>query len=91
MSLSVQERLKLVETWIEYRKQINRPDFKIFVHVGSCNLYETAQMAEHAQTHGVDGVAMVATFYFKPKTLEELMEQCEFVAAAAPRHSILLL
>lgn len=84
MSLSVQERLQLVETWIECRRQINRPDFKIFVHVGSCNLYETAQMAEHAQTQGVDGIAMVATFYFRPKTLEDLIEQCEYVAAAAP-------
>lgn len=84
MSLSVDERLKLVETWTAHRKKINRPDFKIFVHVGSCNLYETAHMAEHAQAHGVDGIAMVATFYFRPKTLEDLVEQCEYVAAAAP-------
>lgn len=84
MSLSMQERLQLLEKWIECRKQINRPDFKIFVHVGSCNLYEAAQMAEHAQSLGADGVAMVAPFYFRPKTLEELIEQCEFVAAAAP-------
>jgi N-acetylneuraminate lyase len=83
MSLSVDERLKLVEVWTDYRKKINRPDFKIFVHVGSCNLYETAKMAEHAQAHGVDGVAMVATFYFRPKTLEDLVEQCEYVASAA--------
>ena len=83
MSLSLEERLKLVEAWTDYRKESNRPDFKIFVHVGSCNLYETARMAEHAENHGVDGIAMVATFYFRPKTLEELVEQCEYVAAAA--------
>jgi N-acetylneuraminate lyase len=85
MSLSMEERLRLVEAWTAYRAKVNRPDFKIFVHVGSCNLYETARMAEHAQGHGVDGVAMVATFYFRPKTLEELVEQCEYVAAAASR------
>jgi N-acetylneuraminate lyase len=90
MSLSVGERLKLVETWTAYRKELKRPDFKIFVHVGSCNLYEAARMAEHAQMHGVDGIAMVATFYFRPKTLEELVEQCEYVAAAAS-YSFLLL
>jgi len=83
MSLSVQERLQLVEAWTKHRKKIKRLDFKIFVHVGSCNLYETAHMAEHAQTHGVDGIAMVATFYFRPKTLDDLIEQCEYVAAAA--------
>ena len=84
MSLSVDERVKLVEAWTAYRKEINREDFKIFVHVGSCNLYETAYMAEHAQSQGVDGVAMVATFYFRPTTLEDLIEQCEYVASAAP-------
>lgn len=84
MSLSVEERIKLVEAWAAYRKEINRDDFKIFVHVGSCNLYETAHMAEHAQSQGADGVAMVATFYFRPSSLEDLVEQCEYVASAAP-------
>lgn len=84
MSLSMQERLKIVETWTDCRERNNHAGSKIFVHVGSCNLYETAQMAEHAQAQGADGIAMVATFYFRPKTLEDLMEQCEYVAAAAP-------
>lgn len=84
MSLSVQERMKLVETWTRCRTQHGDDRFKIFVHAGSCNLYEAAQMAEHAQECGADGVAMVATFYFRPKTLEDLLEQCEYVAAAAP-------
>jgi N-acetylneuraminate lyase len=83
MSLNLEERLQIVEAWTAYRNAMNRPDFKIFVHVGSCNLYEAAHMAEHGQAHGVDGVATVATFYFKPKTLEELVEQCQYVAAAA--------
>jgi N-acetylneuraminate lyase len=83
MSLSVQERLKVVETWTACR-QSRSPDFKMFVHVGSCNLHETAQMAEHAQAHSADGIAMVAPFYFRPKTLEDVVTQCEYVAAAAP-------
>src|SRR6187402_1152703 len=49
MSLSVDERQRLVEKWVEYREAIKRPDFKIFAHVGSSNLFETAQMAEHSQ------------------------------------------
>jgi N-acetylneuraminate lyase len=84
MSLSLDERQKLVEAWMDCRKQNNDPDFKIFVHIGSSNLYEAAQMAEHAQAQGANGIAMVPTFYFRPKTLEDLVEQCKFVAAAAP-------
>lgn len=84
MSLSIVERQKLVEAWMDCRKKNNHPDFKIFVHVGSINLYETAQMAEHAQAQGANGIAMVPTFYFRPTTLEDLIEQCKFVAGAAP-------
>jgi len=84
MSLSMGERNKLVEKWIAYRQKSNRPEFRIFVHVGSCNLFETVQMAEHAQQLAVDGIAMVATFYFRPKTLQDLIDQCAYVAASAP-------
>jgi N-acetylneuraminate lyase len=83
MSLTVLERQRLVEAWIEHRASVKRNDFKIFAHVGSCNLYETAQMAEHAQSQGVDGIAMVPTFYFRPQSVEDLVEQCVYVAGAA--------
>ena len=85
MSLSLQERLALVERWMTARKVSKAQDLKIFVHVGSCNLYESATMAEHAQTQGADGFAMVPTFYFRPKNIQNLVEQCEYVAAAAPQ------
>ena len=84
MSLSTAERMKLVEAWIKIRKLAARPDFKIIVHAGSSNLYETAEMARHAQECGADGVAMVGTFYFRPKSVEDLVDQCEFVASSAP-------
>lgn len=83
MSLSTQERSQLVEKWVEYRRSTQRKDFKIFVHVGSCNLFEAAQMAEHAQQLGVDGIAMVAPFYLRPTSLQALVTQCAFVASAA--------
>jgi N-acetylneuraminate lyase len=84
MSLTAEERQKLVEGWIACRKKNNNRDFKIFAHVGSNNLYEAAQMAGHAQAAGVNGIAMVSTFYFRPKSVEDLIEQCKFVAHAAP-------
>lgn len=84
MSLTTQERQKLLEAWLTCRKKNNLRDFKIFVHVGNSNLYEAAQMADHAQAQGADGIAMVPTFYIRPKSLEELIDQCKYVAAAAP-------
>ena len=84
MSLSMGERKKLVEAWVACRKTNNNNDFKIFVHVGSSNPYEASEMAEHAQSQRTDGIAMVPTFYFRPKTLNDLVEQCHHVASAAP-------
>ena len=84
MSMSTLERKKLVEAWMACRKKNNRSDFKIVVHTGSANLYEAAEMAEHAQAQGADGIAMVPTFYFRPKNMNELIDQCKFVASAAP-------
>ena len=84
MSLSMDERKKLLEAWMECRKKNSNRDFKIFVHIGSSNLYEAAEMAEHAQAQGADGIAMVPTFYFRPRTLSDLLDQCKYVASAAP-------
>lgn len=83
MSLNTDERKKLVEAWVGCRKEKGNKTFKIFVHVGSSNPYEAAEMAEHAQSLGVDGIALVPTFYFRPKTVTDLVEQCKFVASAA--------
>lgn len=83
MSLNAEERMKLVEAWVECRRKENHPNFRIFVHVGSSNLLEAAEMAVHAQEKGADAIAMVPTFYFRPKTLTDVIEQCRYVAAAA--------
>jgi N-acetylneuraminate lyase len=84
MSLHTEERKQLLKEWIKCRTEHNHPEFKIFVHVGSSNLYEAAGLAEHAQAEGADAIAMVPTFYFRPKTLEALIEQCRHVAGTAP-------
>ena len=84
MSLSLRERLQLVEDWTKARTSSNAHQFRIVVHVGSNNLSEAARMAEHAQEHGADGFAMVPTFYFRPGSIQDLLDQCGYVAAAAP-------
>src|SRR5690606_27020572 len=56
MSLSMTERKKILETWVQTKKKNNNDSFKIFAHVGSSNLMEASEMAEHAQSQGVDGI-----------------------------------
>lgn len=83
MSLSTAERIQLVDGWMDERNK-RRDNLKVVVHVGSANLLEAATMAEHAQSRGVNGIAMVPTFYFRPKDLNDLVNQCVYVAATAP-------
>jgi N-acetylneuraminate lyase len=84
MSLSLEERCQLVERWGNHRIESKRTHFKIVAHVGGNNLFEAIKMAVHAQENGVDGIAMVPTFYFRPRNIDELVAQCAMVASAAP-------
>lgn len=84
MSMNAEERMKLVKTWIDCRTKSHTANFRIFVHIGSSNLFEAADMAAHAQQLGADAIAMVPTFYFRPKTISDVIDQCKYVAAAAP-------
>ncbi|MEP6733957.1 MAG: dihydrodipicolinate synthase family protein [Chryseolinea sp.] len=83
MSLTTQERLRLVEAWMA-AKVSSKSKSKLIVHVGTTNLLEAAEMAKHAEQSGADGVSMVAPFYFRPKSTEEIVSQCAYVAQAAP-------
>jgi N-acetylneuraminate lyase len=83
MSLSLDERFQLIERWVSCRRKSTRTRFKIIAHVGGCNLFEGIKMAEHAQQNGVDGIAMVPTFYFRPRNITELVAQCAMVATGA--------
>lgn len=82
MSLSRAERMRLVETWMQ-EKQVRSEKLKIVAHVGSASLVEAGELAAHAQSLGVDGIAMVPTFYFRPKDLNDLVNQCVYVASAS--------
>src|SRR5690606_17732578 len=80
MSLSLRERLHLVEDWTKARNANKGAPFRIVVHVGSTNLFEAASMAEHAQDQGADGFAMVPTFYLRTGTLLALSVPCAPIA-----------
>lgn len=79
-SLTIQERMSLVEEWA----QLARPHKLTFmVHVGhNCQL-DACRLAAHAAQHGADCVSCAAPSYFKPETVEQLVDFCAPVAEAA--------
>lgn len=77
--LTVEERMLLAERWIS----IAPADFKVIVHVGSCCLRESARLAEHAARIGAWGIGAMAPPFPKIGRIEELVEYCQTIAAAA--------
>jgi N-acetylneuraminate lyase len=77
-SLTSQERRQVAERW---RKAIGRGPLKLVVHAGHNSVEEAKQLASHARKIGADAVAVMAPCYFKPASVEDLIEFCRPVAA----------
>jgi N-acetylneuraminate lyase len=78
--LTHEERLALVERWVAE----SAGETKVIVHVGHSSPIEARELARHAAKTGADAVSAVAPFYFKPKTLDALVESCAIIASGAP-------
>uniref|UniRef100_A0A8C6MGL9 N-acetylneuraminate pyruvate lyase n=1 Tax=Nothobranchius furzeri TaxID=105023 RepID=A0A8C6MGL9_NOTFU len=81
LSLTVAERKILTEEWCQKAK--GRMDH-VIVHVGCMSVKDSQDLARHAAQTGADGIAVIAPFFFKPRTAEALREFMKEVASAAP-------
>lgn len=79
--LTTQERMTLAEKWVS----VAQDGFKVIVHVGSCCLRESAKLAAHAQEIGAWGIGAMAPPFPKIARVEELVQYCATIAAAAPK------
>jgi len=80
-SLTVDEREKILETWIEESKG----RFKVIAHVGSNCQSESITLAKHAQSSGADAIASIAPHFFKPDTTRELIDFFKPIAESASK------
>ena len=78
--LTAAERKQIAEAWI---KAVPK-DFKVIVHVGSCCLRESVELAKHAQEIGAFGIGSMAPPFPKIGRIEDLVKYCERIANAAP-------
>lgn len=78
--LTTDERKALAEKWVGSVPA----GFKVIVHVGSCCLRESVELARHAQQIGAWGIGSMAPPFPKIGRVEELVKYCEQIAAAAP-------
>lgn len=79
LSLTTDERKRILEQWV---KSTNHR-FKIIAHVGSNSLREAVDLASHAVEQGVDAIGAMAPCFFKPNTVNDLIDFFVPVAKSA--------
>ncbi|MCE2791509.1 MAG: dihydrodipicolinate synthase family protein [Planctomycetota bacterium] len=80
-SLTLDERLRLARRWSEV---LRGSGLRLVVHVGANCLRDAAALAEQAESLEADAISALAPSYFKPRTLDVLIDSMATIAAAAP-------
>ena len=78
-SLSTNERMQVVDAWSDFKSD----DFPIIAHVGDTSLDRSVILAKHARGK-VDAIAALPPFYFKPGTINDLIEYLSIIARETP-------
>lgn len=86
LSLTVAERKKLAEAWVEASK--GRLDLLI-VHITAASVVDTRELAAHAEGLNVDAISILPPFYYRCPSDEHLIRYIEEVSKAAPNTPII--
>lgn len=82
VSLSQKEKMKTVEAWTKRSKE--KKTVKVISLVGGTSYVECIESALHAQENGIDAIALLAPYYFKPAGAEQLAEFVSIIAEKVP-------
>lgn len=80
-SLSLDERLRLAERWIEVT---SGSELNVIIHVGGNCLRDAGVLAQQAENLGASAIAALAPSYFKPAGVSDLIESMNAIASKAP-------
>lgn len=82
MLLSVEERKKVTEKWSEVCKKL---DILLMVQISGCPFVDAVELAKHASDLQVDGVLCLPELYFKPKTIQKLVQYLKDISVHCPQ------
>ncbi len=80
-NLTTEERMEVAEAYVKAAQH----RIKIFIHVGHSSIADSRLLGKHAQEIGADAISAVAAFYFKPGSVQNLVDCMAEIAAAAPK------
>jgi N-acetylneuraminate lyase len=81
LSLTAEERKAIAAQWA----QDSPKGFKVIIHVGHTSLEDSIALARHAQEIGAAAIATIGPIWFKPRSVDELVDHSATIAAAAPK------
>jgi N-acetylneuraminate lyase len=79
-SLSCAERRTVLDAWVG----VSEGEYPVIAHIGHASVRDAVRLAKHAAKAGAWAIAAMAPIYYKPRTLEELVEYLAAIAAGAP-------
>lgn len=79
-SLTSAERMQVAERWLAVAPK----RLAVIVHVAQNSLDESRSLAAHAEQIGAYAIASIGPTFFRPAGVEQLVDFCAPVAAAAP-------
>jgi N-acetylneuraminate lyase len=80
-SLTQKEKMRVTESWTSATKGTS---LKVISLVGGTSYHECEENALHGEACGVDAIAIVAPYYFKPAGPQQLAEFCAKIAEKVP-------
>jgi N-acetylneuraminate lyase len=80
ISCSVAERKAVAEAWVKHGKD----RLFLIVHVGALALKDAQELAAHAQRIGGDATSIVPPSFFKPASIDTLIDYINAVVSHAP-------
>lgn len=78
---SVAERKSVMKVWAEHGKG----KLFIIVHVGALSITDARELAAYAQELGLDATSIVPPNFFKPGSIDSLIDYINSVLVAAPK------
>lgn len=77
---SVEERKAIAERWVKAADG----KLDLIVHTGALSIVDTLSLTEHAETLDILATSAIGPCFFKPGSVDDLVDYCAQIAAAAP-------
>lgn len=85
-TLRIEERKRLAEEWL---KVARKNGLIMLLAIGGVGIADVYDLAEHAETIGVDCIVLLPDLYYNPRVEEDLVEYIKDVAKYSPTRPIL--